>query len=98
DLVEQALELANIAVNRLLELTVGAVLSADLVERLLSLQSIEPPGKDVALAALVAVPQVGCGIVVDHAGDINRKRIERLDRVTRRAFVAAARGFAGRLA
>ena len=48
DLIKQVLELADIAVHRLLEFAVGAVLLADLVERLLALQGIEPAGEDVA--------------------------------------------------
>src|SRR5450759_4698945 len=56
DLVEQPLELADIAVHRLLEFAVGAIFLADLVERLLALQGVEPAGENVAFAALIAVP------------------------------------------
>ena len=48
DLIGQPLELADIAVHCLLELAVGAVLLADLVELLLALQGVEPAGEDVA--------------------------------------------------
>ena len=79
DLFEQPLELADVAVDGLLELAVAAILLADLVERLLALHGVEAPGEDVALAALVAVPQLGGGVVIDHPRDVDRERVERLD-------------------
>src|SRR5579862_9707631 len=81
DLVEQALELGNIAVDRLHELAIAAVFPADLVEGALALHRVQLAREHVALAALVAVPQLGGGVMVDHAGDIDRKRIERFDGV-----------------
>src|SRR5580704_17175529 len=90
--VEQPLELGDVAVDRLLELAVGAVALADLLERALPLHGVEALGEHVAFAALVAVPQLGGDVVVDHAGDVDRERIERLDRVARRTlFLARAR-------
>src|SRR5712671_1002534 len=87
DLFQQPLELADIAIHRLLELAVGAIALADLVERLLALHGVEPLGEHVALAAIVAVPQLGRGVVVHHAGDVDRERIERLDGVALGAVV-----------
>src|SRR5215472_18251034 len=49
DFVEQPLEFVDIAVDRLLELAIGAIALGDLVERLLALQRIEPLGEDIAL-------------------------------------------------
>src|SRR5262249_57682995 len=68
---------------------VGAILLADLLERLLALQGIQPAGEYVALAAAVAVPQFGGGVVIDHAGDVDRERVERLDRMPRRPIILA---------
>jgi len=62
---EQPLELGDVAVDRLLELAVGAILGADLVERLLALQRVKPLGEHVAFAALVAVPQVRRGVMIE---------------------------------
>src|SRR5665213_2899644 len=59
NLVEQMLELTDIAIHRKLEFAVAAVLLANFIEGLLTLQSIEPAGEDVSFAALVAVPQIG---------------------------------------
>src|SRR5262249_32665421 len=81
---EQALELGDVAVDRLLEFAVGAVAPADLVERLLALQRIEPARERVALAAVIAVPQVHHGVVIHHAGDVGGDRVERVDAVARR--------------
>src|SRR5271165_4195761 len=78
DLLEQALELADIAVDRSHEVAVTAILAADLLERFLPLIGIELAREHVALAAVVAVPEVGRRVVVDHAGDVDGKRIERL--------------------
>src|SRR5262249_62247164 len=89
DVVEQPLDLADVAVDRLLDLAVAAVALADLLERLLALHRVEPLGEDVALAALVAVPQLGGRVVVDHAGDVDRERIERFERMARLAVAAA---------
>src|SRR5579884_3963603 len=100
DLLEQPFEFLDIAVDRLLEFPVGTIFAADLVEGLLSLQRVEPPREHVALAALVAVPQVDRGLMVDHPRNVDRQRIERLDRVPDRAFVVArglARKFMPRL-
>src|SRR5262245_62535057 len=79
DLVKQALELGNVAIDRLHELAVGAIFAADLLERALALHGVELAGEHIALAALVAVPQLGRRLMVDHARDIDRDRIERLD-------------------
>jgi hypothetical protein len=43
------------------------------------LHGVELAGEHVALAALVAIPQLGGGVVIDHAGDVDRQRVERLD-------------------
>src|SRR5690349_10836181 len=59
DLVEQPLELGDVAVDRLLEGAVGAVLAGDLVKGLLAGRRIETLGERLALAALVAVPHFG---------------------------------------
>src|SRR5436190_633420 len=67
DLLEQPLELADIAVDRAHEVAVGAVLAADLVERLLALHGVELARKHVAFAAVVALPQLGRRLVIDHA-------------------------------
>src|SRR5687767_2785155 len=51
DLVQEPLELGDIAVDRLLEAAVGAVFAGDLVERLLAGRRVQPLGKRLALAA-----------------------------------------------
>src|SRR3984893_17596010 len=79
DLLEQALELVDIAIDGFAELGRAPVLAADLLEGLLALRRVEAAREDVALAALVAVPQFDGGVVVDEAGDVDRKRVERFD-------------------
>src|SRR5215216_4878831 len=91
DLVEQPLEFRNIAVDGVLEVAVAAVALADLVERLLALRRVEAAREDVALAAVIAIPHVAHLFMVDHAGDVDRDRIERLDGVPARAFLATRR-------
>src|SRR5262249_34333240 len=81
DFLEQPLELADIAVDGALEIAVGAIALADFLERLLALHGVEPAREHVAFAALVAVPQLGRRVVVDHAGDVDGERIERVDGV-----------------
>ena len=56
DLFEQPLELVDVTVDCLLELAIGAIALADVVKGALTLQRVEATGKDVALAAVVAVP------------------------------------------
>src|SRR5271169_1364348 len=79
DLLEEALELVDIAIDGFAEFGGAAVLAADFLEGLLALRRVEAAGEDVALAALVAVPQFDGGVVVDEAGDVDRKRVERVD-------------------
>src|SRR6266508_4002148 len=92
DLLEQPLELADIAIDGAAEIAVGAIALADFLERLLALHGVKLAREHVAFAALVAIPQLGCRVVVDHAGDVDRKRIERLEAVTlgARALVGSA--------
>src|SRR6516165_549801 len=75
-LIEQAFELADVAVYRLFELAIRSILFADVVERLLTLKGIKPSGENIAFAALIAVPQIGGRVVIDHSRDVNRKRIQ----------------------
>src|SRR6516165_3807746 len=93
DFLEQPLELADIAVDGAPEIAVGAVALADFLERLLALHGVELAREHVALAALVAIPQLGRRVVVDHAGDVDGKRIERVD-----SMALGARGLGRRLA
>src|SRR6516165_2659310 len=56
DFLEQPLELADIAVDGALEITVGPIALADFLERLLALHRVELAREHVAFAALVAIP------------------------------------------
>src|SRR5262249_29867914 len=76
-------DLADIAVDGALEIAVAAVALADFLERLLALHGVELAREHVAFAALVAIPQLGHRVVVDHAGDVDGERIERVDGVAR---------------
>jgi hypothetical protein len=79
----------------LTKIRIGPVFTAYLLKCALPLGSIKALGEDAALAALVAVPQIGGGIVVDHPGDIDRECVDRIDAVSRRSILAPRR-FAGR--
>src|SRR5262249_62335797 len=63
--------------------------------RPLPLGSIEPLCKRAALAAFVALPEVGRGIIVDHPSDIDRKRVKRVDAITCRGLLGVG-SLAGR--
>src|SRR5262249_29172828 len=91
DVFQEPLELADVAVDGLLELAVAAILVADLLEGLLALHRVEAAGEDVALAALVAVPQLGGRVVIDHPRDVDGERVERLEAVAGRTIVTAGR-------
>ena len=86
DVLEQLLEIVAVAVDRGAEFGVALILAADLVEGLLALQRVEAAREDVAFAAPVAVPQFDRGLVVDGAGDVDRKRVQRFDDMQRRAL------------
>src|SRR5215471_21172343 len=70
DLIEQAFEFGDVSVYGLLELAIRAVAFADLVERLLALHRVETPREDVALAAIVPVPELRRRVVIDHARNV----------------------------
>src|SRR5665213_696865 len=78
DLVEQALELGDVAVDRLLEVTVGAIFAGDFIERLLAGRRIEPLGEGLALAALIAIPHLDREIAIHQPSDIERQRFQRI--------------------
>src|SRR6202044_958612 len=56
---------------------------------------VETPGERTALAALVALPQFRCRIVIDHACDIDRKIVDRIDAVALRWAGVFARDLTG---
>ena len=89
DLREQPLEIADIVVDRLAEIGVALVFAAQLVKGLLALQRVEAAGEDVALAALVAVPELHRRLVVDRAGDVDGKRVQQFHDLGRRALAGA---------
>src|SRR5262249_21669560 len=82
---------ADIAINNLAELAIGRVAPAYLVKCLSAPHGVKPPRKHVALAAIVALPEVRRGFMIDHAGDINRQRFERFDPIPDVAIVWAQR-------
>src|SRR5262249_21669846 len=72
-IVEQPLEFVNIVLDRLTKIRIGPVFTAYLLKCALPLGSIKTLGEDTALAALIAIPQICGGIIVDHPGDIDRE-------------------------
>ena len=70
DFVEQAFELGNVALDRLLEIAVGAKFACDLIERLLAGRRIEALGERLVLAALISIPHLGGEIAVHQAADV----------------------------
>src|SRR5258708_10936476 len=89
DLVEQALELDDVAVDRLLEIAVRAIFAGDFIEGLLAGRRVEPLGESLALASLIAIPHLGGEIAIHQPADVERKRLERV--ATARLLRAAAR-------
>src|SRR5580704_9375004 len=97
DLVEEALELGDVAVNRLLEAAIGAVLAGDLVKGLLAGRRIEALGERLALATLVTVPHLGREIAVHQPADVERQRLQRIAAATGGGLLwSAAAGGRGR--
>src|SRR5512139_2069732 len=78
DFVQEPLELRDVAVDRLLEVAVGAVLAGDLVEGLLAGRRIEPLAEGLVLAALVAIPHFGGEVAVHQPADVERQRLQRI--------------------
>src|ERR1700694_4815947 len=76
DLVEQALELGDVAVDRLLEVAVGAIFAGHLVESFLAGRSVEALGESLALAALIAIPHLGGEIAIHQPADVERQRCQ----------------------
>src|SRR3984893_69896 len=91
--LEQPVELADVAGDGAPEIAVGPIALADFLERLLALHGVELAGEYVAFATLVAIPQLGRRVVIDHAGDVDDERIARVGGVA-----LGARGLAQRLA
>src|SRR5438270_5716867 len=98
DFVEQAFELDDIAVDRSLEVAVGAVLAGDLVKGLLTGGRVEALGEGLVLAALVAVPHLGGEVAVHQPADVERQGFQRIAatlrslRLRSRCSLAAALG------
>src|SRR5262249_32401239 len=93
--VKQPLELMNVVFDGLPEVRIGTIFAANFFKRPLPLGSIEPLCKRAALAAFVALPEVGRGIIVDHPSDIDRKRVKRVDAITCRGLLGVG-SLAGR--
>src|SRR5258707_5597482 len=78
DLVEQALELDDVAVDRLLEIAVRAIFAGDFIEGLLAGRRVEPLGESLALASLIAIPHLGSEIAIHQPADVVRQRLQRV--------------------
>ena len=91
---KEPLEFLDVLLHRLAELGIAAILAADFIECALPLRRVKTPIEQATFAALIALPQLGSGAVVDHAGYIDGERLQRVD--TLRAFVDARRLARGR--
>src|SRR5947209_3927077 len=78
DFVEQAFELDNVAIDRSLEVAIGAIFAGNLVKGLLAGGRVEALGEGLVLAALVAVPHLGGEVAVHQPADVERQRFERI--------------------
>jgi hypothetical protein len=87
DFGEQPLELLYVAVDRFAERAIGAIAPADFLERFLALCGVEPAAEDVPFAAPVAIPEIDNGIMVEQARNIERQRVDRVDRAVRRLTI-----------
>jgi len=87
---EEALEIAEIAIDGRAELRLLLILAPDLVEGLLALQRVEPPREDVLLATAMTLPELGCGARIDGPRDVGRQIAERFLRAVRPAVRGAA--------
>src|SRR5262249_31317372 len=85
--VKQPLELMNVVFDGLPEVGIGTIFATNFFKRPLPLGSIEPLCKRAALAAFVALPQVGRGIIIDHRPRVNaRRRVGRVGVIACRVF------------
>ena len=91
DILQKLLEVAAVAVDGSAELRVRLVLAADFLEGLLALERVKPAREDVAFATAIPVPELDGRFVVDRAGDVDRKRVERLDQMQRRTLAGGCR-------
>src|SRR6516162_373170 len=98
DFVKQPLELGDVAVDRLLEVAVGAIFARDLVERLLTSRRIKPLGEGLALAALIAIPHLGREIAIHQTADVQRQRVQRIAALRAALATAGRRRRGGRVA
>ena len=78
-------EVGHIALDCGPELRITGILLTDLVESLLTLQGVEAPCEHVALSALVAVPEVHEGFVVNCPCNVDGKRVQAFHSVQGRA-------------
>ena len=79
--VKQPFKFMNVVFDGLPEVRIGTVFAAYFFERALPLRGVEALSESAALAAFIALPQVGGGIVVDHARDVDRQRVKRTEAV-----------------
>src|SRR5690606_27340583 len=92
--VQQPFEFGDVAVRRLFESTVGAILAGDLVKRLLTSRRVEPLCEGVAFTALIAVPHLADKLAVHQAADIERQGIQRIRRRSSRRCLSPPRDVA----
>src|SRR3984893_13963469 len=94
DVVEQALERGDVAVDRLLEIAVGTVFAGDFVKSFLAGRRVEAFCERLALAALVAGPYFGGGVAIHPAADVERQLFQRIAGGCRWLRRTGARGLA----
>jgi len=76
NLLQQLLELVDVAIDGFAELGVAAILLADFLEALLAGVGVEAAVENATLATLEALQRFGGCFVIDHAGDVDRERVE----------------------
>ena len=76
NVLEQPLELADIAVHGLPEVRPAAIAQPDVVEGALAGRRVELAPESVAVTAIVAIPGLRRRLVIDHARNINGQCVE----------------------
>src|SRR5262245_43879412 len=79
DFIEQVLEFSDVPIDRLHEVPVGAIPPTNFLERALARHRVEHAREYVSLTALVAIPKLSGGVVIDYASNIDCYGIEGLD-------------------
>src|SRR5690606_38852367 len=86
DIFQKTLEVVHVAVHSAAEFTIRLILALDVVESLLSFQRVKATGEYVTLTATVTIPELNRSFMIDSAGNIHGKGVERFNHMAWRTW------------